>query len=94
MYDNFIPTGAPDVTEEFKLHSEELALKKEYKPSKQDLLRDFPITIKFLNRGCIVGVGCKEIAFEDLNKAMAEINEYVTGDTWEVQKKWKAILGN
>jgi hypothetical protein len=94
MYDNFIPTPTPDETAEFKLHSEELALEKEYKPSKQDLLRDFPITIKFLNRGCIVGVGCKEIAFSDINEAMVEINQYITGDTWEVQKKWRAILDN
>jgi len=68
------------------------AMKEEYKPSKPELLRDYEINIRFLSRGCIVRVGCKEIAFEDVNKAMAEINEYVTGNTWEVQQKWRKLL--
>ena len=65
---------------------------KEWKPSKQEVLREYEISIRFLNRGCIVRVGCKEIAFEDVNKAIAEINEYVTGDTYEVQKKWHKLF--
>jgi hypothetical protein len=65
---------------------------KEYRPSKSDCLREYEINIRFLSRGCIVRVGCKEIAFEDVSKAMAEINEYVTGDTYEIQKKWRKLL--
>jgi hypothetical protein len=65
----------------------------EYKPSNAELLRDYEITIRFLSRGCTVRIGCKEIAFEDVNKAMSQINEYVTGDTYEVQKQWLKILG-
>jgi hypothetical protein len=65
---------------------------KEWRPSNQESLREFEIRINFLHRGCIVHVGCKQIAFEDVNKAMAEINEYVTGDTWEVQQKWRKLL--
>jgi hypothetical protein len=64
----------------------------EYRPSKQEVLREYEISIRFLNRGCIVRVGCKEIAFEDFSRAMAEINEYVTGDTYEIQKKWRKLL--
>jgi hypothetical protein len=64
----------------------------EYRPSKQDALRDYEINIRFLSRGCIVRVGCKEIAFEDVSNAMAQLNEYVTGDTYEVQKKWRKLL--
>jgi hypothetical protein len=67
-------------------------LAKEYRPSKQEALRDFEINIRFLSRGCIVRVGCKEIAFEDVSRAMAELNEYVMGDTYEVQKKWRKLL--
>ena len=69
-----------------------VSCEKEWKPSKQEALKDYEINIRFLNRGCVVRVGCKEIAFEDINKAMAEINEYVTGDTWEVQNKWRKLL--
>ena len=65
---------------------------KEWRPSKQEALREFEIGIRFLSRGCIVRVGCKEIAFEDPKKAMAEINEYVSGDTYEIQQKWRKLL--
>ncbi len=69
-----------------------VSCEKEWKPSKQEALREYDINIRFLTRGCVVRVGCKEIAFEDINRAMAEINEYVTGDTWEVQNKWRKLL--
>jgi hypothetical protein len=63
----------------------------EYKPSNKEALREYEIRIKFLNRGCIVSVGCKEIAFEDPKEAMAAINAYVA-NPWEEQKKWRKIL--
>ena len=66
--------------------------KEEYKPSNREALKSYEIAIRFLDRGCMVRVGCKEIAFEDVNKAIAEINEYVTGDTYEVQKKWHKLF--
>lgn len=65
---------------------------KEYVPTQKEALRDYEISIRFLNRGCIVSVGCKSIAFEDVSKAMEEINAYVCGDTYKVQKKWRKIL--
>jgi hypothetical protein len=65
---------------------------KEWRPSNQEALREYEIRINFLHRGCIVHVGCKQIAFEDVTKAMGEINAYVTGDTWEVQQKWRKLL--
>ena len=64
----------------------------EYRPSKQNALKEFQIAIRFLSRGCIVQVGCKEIPFEDVSRAMAELNAYVTGDTYEIQKKWRKLL--
>jgi hypothetical protein len=67
-------------------------MKEEYTPSKQEVLREYEISIRFLSRGCVVRVGCKEIPFEDFSRAMAEINEYVMGDTYEVQKKWRKLL--
>ena len=65
---------------------------KEWRPSKQEALREYEINIRFLSRGCIVRVGCKEIPFEDVSNAMAQLNEYVSGDTYEVQKKWRKLL--
>ena len=65
---------------------------KEWRPSKQECLRQYDISIRFLSRGCVVKVGCKEIPFEDVSDAMAHLNEYVSGDTYEVQKKWGKIL--
>ena len=65
---------------------------KEWRPSNREALQEYEINLRFLSRGCVVRVGCKEIAFEDVNRAMAEINEYVTGDTYEVHKKWRKLL--
>lgn len=63
----------------------------EYRPSNQEALREYEINIRFLSRGCVVRVGCKEIAFEDPDYAMAQINAYVS-NPWEEQKKWRKIL--
>lgn len=65
---------------------------KEWRPSKQECLSQYDISIRFLSRGCVVKVGCKEIPFEDVSNAMAELNQYVLSDTYEVQKKWSKIL--
>ncbi len=64
---------------------------KEWRPSHAEALREHDIRIKFLNRGCIVSVGCKEIAFEDVHQAMRELREYVNYP-WDVQQKWRKIL--
>ena len=63
----------------------------EYKPSNQGALREFEIRIRFLNRGCVVSVGCKDIAFENTTDAMAALNAYVN-NPWEEQQKWRKIL--
>jgi len=62
--------------------------------SNKSLLNDHEITIRFLNgRGCIIQVGCKQIAFEDPNQAMKELNEYVL-DPIAAHKKWNKIFEN
>lgn len=65
--------------------------KVEYKPSNQEVLQEYEIRLQFLSRGCIVHVGCKSIAFESVESAMKELNEYVK-NTYEVQTKWKGML--
>jgi hypothetical protein len=64
---------------------------KEYRPSNNEALRDHEIRIRFLSRGCVVSVGCKEIAFESVEKAMEELNNYVA-NPWEQQQTWRKIL--
>jgi hypothetical protein len=63
----------------------------EYRPTAKEALREWEIRIKFLNRGCIVSVGCKDIAFENYIEAMAAINAYVA-NPWDEQQKWRKIL--
>ena len=50
---------------------------KEYIRPKMEYLREHEINIRFLSVGCIVRVGCKEIAFKSIQEAMQEVNEYV-----------------
>jgi hypothetical protein len=63
----------------------------EWTPPRLEALREYEISIKFLHRGCIVRVGCKEIAFESVEEAMSEIHEYVA-NPYVVQQKWRRIL--
>ena len=64
---------------------------KEYMPKNSEILKEYEIRIQFLSRGCVIHVGCKSIAFESVENAMKELNEYVN-NTWEVQKKWSKLL--
>ena len=59
--------------EDYPIHGE-----KEYIRPRMDYLREFEINIRFLSLGCLVRVGCKEIAFTSIDEAMKEVNAYVT----------------
>lgn len=63
----------------------------EYKPSNKQCLREYEVSLRFLNRGCLVRVGCQEIAFESAEEAIKELNEYVN-NTYDTQQKWRKIL--
>lgn len=56
-------------------------------------LKDYDINIKFLSIGCIISVGCRQIAFETKQKAMEELNKFVTNPTEEA-KRWDNIFKN
>ena len=51
--------------------------KEEWIRPRMDYLKDYEVNIRFLNLGCIVRVGCKEIAFTSITEAMNEVNAYV-----------------
>ena len=59
--------------------------------TKQDLLREYEIKLSFLNRGCIVKIGCKSIAFETNEKALKEITRYVN-DPIKVYDEWMKVF--
>ena len=63
----------------------------EYKLLNKEALMNHEIRIEFLNRGCIIRVGCKSIAFEDTERAMTALVEY-TKNPWESQQEWRKIL--
>lgn len=63
----------------------------DYKPSKSESLQEYEIKIKFLSRGCIVSVGCKDIAFEKISDAMTALNNYVA-EPYDSQSHWRKIL--
>jgi hypothetical protein len=62
-------------------------LETEYKPKKQELLREYEIRLRFLSVGCVVSVGCKEIPFRSIKEAMVCVNDYVNNPC-EESKKW------
>lgn len=46
---------------------------KEWRPSNNEVLGQHDIIIQFLSRGCVIRVGCKSIAFEDVHQAMRKL---------------------
>lgn len=67
--------------------SARVGAEKEYKRPTTEMLREHHIEIRFLSIGCIIRVGCKEIAFTDRDIAMSELMEYVK-DPHTATKKW------
>jgi hypothetical protein len=50
-------------------------------------LKNYDIKIEFFDRGCVVRVGCKSLAFKSVEEAMAELVAY-TKDPIGVGKKY------
>ena len=65
----------------------------EYRISDQEILREYEISLRFLHRGMIIRVGCKEIAFSDTKEGLEELNKYLTNPN-EEQTKWRKLLNN
>jgi hypothetical protein len=65
--------------------------KEEYKPNKQQILREYEISLRFLSVGCVIRVGCKEIPFINVSDAMEELNKYVS-NPYEEGKRWNNIF--
>jgi hypothetical protein len=72
--------------EDYPIHGE-----KEYIRPRTDYLREYEISIRFLSLGCLVRVGCKEIAFSSIEEAMKEVNAYVANPR-ELEKKYNKLI--
>lgn len=58
------------------------------KQTKQQILQEYPIGIRFLSKGCVVEVGCKTIAFSTVPEAMEAVTTYVA-DPETVGEYWR-----
>lgn len=81
----------PMMVERETLRMDEKSYSKEYIPNKQQILREYEISIRFLSVGCVIRVGCKEIPFTNVGEAMEELNKYVS-NPYEEQKRWNKIF--
>jgi hypothetical protein len=59
---------------------------------KIEALKSYNIQINFMDRGCVIQVGCKSIAFESVEQAMAELVNY-SKNPEVVQEKWRREFG-
>ena len=59
----------------------------EYKPTRIEALRNYNLSIRFLDRGVIATVGCKDIAFETISAFLKSFEAYM-GDPYTVQQEW------
>ena len=60
----------------------------EWKPSRMECLRDYEISIRFLSRGCVINVGCKQVAFSTIKEAMNAFTDYIN-DPYETRQIWE-----
>lgn len=61
---------------------------KEYKPPRQECLREFRVEIEFLSIGCVIRVGCKSVPFSTVSEGMKAFNDYVA-NPYETRKIWE-----
>ena len=61
---------------------------KEYRPSRNEALRDYRIEIEFLSMGCVIRIGCKSIPFSTVKQGMEALNQYVN-DPVSLRKLWE-----
>jgi hypothetical protein len=59
-----------------------------YKPTKQEVLRNYRIEIEFLSVGCVIRVGCKSVPFSTVKEGMEALNAYVK-DPIGLRKIWE-----
>jgi len=61
---------------------------KDYRPTDEQALRRYEINLRFLDRGMLIRVGCKEIAFSSNQEGIDALNKYIA-NPWDEQNKWE-----
>ena len=84
------PVAAPTTMQALARYDEQApkCAEEQWKPSRQECLRDYEVKIRFLTLGCIVSVGCKEIPFTTIKEGMEALNQYVA-KPWETRQIWE-----
>lgn len=54
-------------------------------PTKTEILKRFDVTLKFLDSGMFIRVGCREIAFSSVEEGMKALNAYVSDPNVETE---------
>jgi hypothetical protein len=75
---------------------ENLVSAEDYSPQKtksspNELLRQYELTVRFLNLGCVVSVGCNQIAFSNKDEALKAITDYFN-DPEGTREKFQALM--
>ncbi len=61
---------------------------KQYRPSRQECLREYEVRLRFLTLGCVIEVGCKSIPFTTIKEGMEALNQYVA-KPYETRQIWE-----
>jgi hypothetical protein len=75
------------------MNRDDLTPIEKYIPPRHECLKEYEIRIKFLDVGCIVGVGCREIAFSNIDDAITELNKYFK-DPYNIKEEWYETFKN
>lgn len=59
--------------------------------TRQQILQDYEIRIRFLSIGCVVDIGCKSIPFTNVDEAISSIKDYVTNPE-KAREKWEKLF--
>ena len=51
-----------------------------------DILKDYEVGIRFLDKGCLVNVGCKSLAFNTTEEMLEELKAYINSPSDTTKK--------
>ncbi len=64
---------------------------REYYPPKGQSLKEYEVRINFHDVGMTIHVGCKSVAFSNVEDGMKALNEYIANPC-EKQRYWREIF--
>lgn len=64
---------------------------KEYYPPKGQTLKEYEVRINFHDVGMTIHVGCRSVAFSNVEDGMKALNEYIANPN-EKQRYWRELF--